>query len=175
MYQNQQGQGTEPENNQNAYNQNSYGQDGYRQDGYSQNGYSQNGYSQDGYGQSGYGQGAYSQNNYQQGSYAQDGYQQNGYSRNSYNPYNGNYQAPYGQQIDLEEPVKMSEWLISFLILIVPCVNIIMMFVWAFSKTEKKSKSNFFKAYLIMFGVLIGFYFILVMLIVALGLSEIWY
>lgn len=165
MYQNQQEPGTEPDNNQNGYSQGGYGQDGYRQDNYSQDGYSQNSYNQ----------GAYAQNNYQQGNYNQGGYNQSSYSGNPYNNYNGNYQAPYQQQIDLEEPVKMSEWLISFLILLVPCVNVVMMFVWAFSKTEKKSKSNFFKAYLIMFAILIAIYFIIIMLLVALGLSEIWY
>ncbi|MCH5259777.1 MAG: hypothetical protein J1F18_08490 [Lachnospiraceae bacterium] len=47
----------------------------------------------------------------------------------------------------------MGEWLLSLIVLLIPCVNIIMMFVWAFSSTEKKSKSNFFKAYLIYFAI----------------------
>ncbi len=46
-------------------------------------------------------------------------------------------------------PVKMGEWLVSLLLMLIPCVNIVLMFVWAFSDKEKKSKSNFFKAFLI--------------------------
>ena len=61
-----------------------------------------------------------------------------------------------GNQAELEEPVKMGEWLIALLIMMIPCVNIVMMFVWAFSKSEKKSKSNFFKAYLVYFAIMIG-------------------
>lgn len=54
---------------------------------------------------------------------------------------------------ELEEPITMGEWMLSLLIMIVPCANIIMAFVWAFSDKEKKSKSNFFKAYLIYMGI----------------------
>ena len=47
------------------------------------------------------------------------------------------------------EPVTMGEWVLTFLILCIPCLNIITMFVWAFSSSTKKSKANFFKAYLV--------------------------
>ena len=110
--------------------------------------------------------GSYYQNNTDaQGSgYSQcDPYQSNGYTNgnNTYQNYN-NYQ-PYGNvppymdnQLELEEPVKVSEWVLSMVLMMIPCVNIIMMFVWAFSSTEKKSKSNFFKAYLIFFGIMMA-------------------
>lgn len=79
------------------------------------------------------------------------------YQQYPYNNYNGNYQAPYQQNslLDLEEPVKMGEWLISLLITLIPCVGLIMVFVWAFGSTEKKSKSNFFKAYLVFWVIII--------------------
>lgn len=70
----------------------------------------------------------------------------------SYRPMNTN----------LEEPVSMSEWAITFLILMIPCVNIVMMFVWAFSGTEKKSKSNFFKVQLIFAGIMLAIYLLLI-------------
>lgn len=58
--------------------------------------------------------------------------------------------ASYG----LEEPVSLGEWIISLAIAyLIPCAGIVMMFVWAFSSDEKKSKSNFFKANLIMMGI----------------------
>lgn len=90
---------------------------------------------------------------------------QNEYANNNYQNYN-NYQ-PYRQlspcnnsQLELEEPVKISEWLLALVLMMIPCVNIIMMFVFAFSKTEKKSKSNFFKAYLIYFVIMFALTFL---------------
>lgn len=75
---------------------------------------------------------------------------QNGYQNTYQNAYQNNGQA------ELEEPVRISEWVLAMVLMMIPCVNIIMMFVWAFSSTEKKSKSNFFKAYLIFFGISMG-------------------
>ena len=73
--------------------------------------------------------------------------------------YGGQYQQPSVQdqlqyqyqqpESNLEEPMTLGEWLITMLIMLIPCVNIIMAFVWAFSSKEKKSKSNYFKAWLI--------------------------
>lgn len=52
--------------------------------------------------------------------------------------------------VEMEEPVKMSEWiLILALCSFVPCVGLILVIVFAFSKNEKKSKQTFCKAYLI--------------------------
>ena len=150
MYQNQQGTGGAPGNDRSVnYDGNSYQND----NAYNQNTYGQNQNYQDPYNQSG---------NYQQYPY-----------NNNYNNYNGNYQAPYGQspQMELEEPVKMSEWLLTFLIGIIPSVNIVMCFVWAFSSTEKKSKSNFFKAYLLAMGILLAFYLLLIIVGVATGIA----
>ena len=103
----------------------------------------------------------YGEDNSQNNAYQNDGYQNNGYTNggypgggypNAYQPYNN--VPPYGNdQLELEEPVKVSEWVLSMVLMMIPCVNIIMMFVWAFSNTEKKSKSNFFKAYLIFFAI----------------------
>jgi heme/copper-type cytochrome/quinol oxidase subunit 2 len=49
----------------------------------------------------------------------------------------------------LEEPVSLGEWMLTMLVMCIPLVNIIMTFVWAFSSSAKKSKSNYFKASLI--------------------------
>ena len=97
----------------------------------------------------------------------------NGQNENSYQ--NTQYQQPqpsiqaqlhyeYQTQENLEEPITMGEWLITMIIMLIPCVNIVMMFVWAFSSTEKKSKSNYFKANLIFTGIM--FVFAIVMVIV---------
>ena len=142
---------------------------GYPNGEYQQN----NGYSNGEYQQNnGYPNGEYQQNNtYPNGAYQQNSAYQNGAYQQNDTYQNGNYQPyqqyrpyapaqqPYGSgQPDMEVPVSVGEWILSMIILMVPCVNIIMVFVWAFSQKEKKSKSNFFKAYLISvaIAVLIG-------------------
>ena len=80
-----------------------------------------------------------------------------------YNAYN---QPQYqGQQStgasSYEEAVSVKEWLLTYLILLIPCVGTIMLFVWAFSSSEKKSKSNYFKAMLILYAILIVIYIII--------------
>ena len=71
----------------------------------------------------------------------------------------------------LEEPVTMGEWLVTMLLMMVPCVNIVLMFVWAFSKTEKKSKSNFFKVELIMMGIILVLYIVVIAIMIAAGVA----
>ncbi len=82
------------------------------------------------------------------------------------------YNDPPNYNIEgLEEPVTMGEWLVTMLLMMVPCVNIILMFVWAFSKTEKKSKSNFFKVELIMMGILLAIYIVVIIFMVFAGVA----
>ncbi len=88
------------------------------------------------------------QSDYIQPDYVQPGYPQQGYVQPENN---------------LEEPVTLGEWMVSFLLMLIPCVNLILMFVWAFSSSEKKSKSNFFKAALIWYGICIVFSIVLVL------------
>ncbi len=67
-------------------------------------------------------------------------------------------------QTQLEEPVSVKEWIITYLLMMIPVANIILMFIYAFSKDEKKSKSNYFKAQLIMTAIMTGISFIFVIL-----------
>ena len=94
-------------------------------DDYQKNGY-QNGY---GNGWGPQGQGYYQQNYYQ----------------------NGYYQDPRRNRFsqELEEPMTLGEWIVTLLISVIPCVNVIMMFEWAFGSSTKRSKSNWAKAMLI--------------------------
>ena len=59
------------------------------------------------------------------------------------------------------EPVTMSDWLITLLILMVPIVNIVMPFVWAFGESTNPSKANFFKAQILIAiaGIVLWFLF----------------
>lgn len=49
-----------------------------------------------------------------------------------------------------EKPYSVGGWLLTMLIMIVPIVNIVMVFVWAFGSNTNKSKKNYFIAALIM-------------------------
>jgi hypothetical protein len=90
------------------------------------------------------GQPIYGQPQPQQQAYQQQQvYQQPVYQQAQSQP-----QAMYVPQSELEEPVSIGDWMITILVMCIPCVNIVMLFVWAFG-SGKKSKSNYFKAFLI--------------------------
>lgn len=110
---------------------------------------------------------------------AQQGFEGGAQSNNQYgNQYNDSYNnayAPVNNPSDfagLEEPVSVGEWIIVMLLMMIPCVNIILMFVWAFGSSEKKSKSNYFKASLIMAGVIFAFYFVLILIFGMAGFAS---
>lgn len=72
-------------------------------------------------------------------------------------------QVNYTYNANLEEPLSIGAWLITMLIMLIPCVNLVMIFVWAFS-SENKSKQNFFKAYLIAIAIMIVLQILLLIL-----------
>lgn len=81
------------------------------------------------------------------------------------------YQQPYQQPYqnnsmgnDTEQPMSYGEWMLTLLLLAIPCVNIIMLFVWAFGK-DSKTKSNFAKASLTWTAIMIVLYIILLVVI----------
>lgn len=57
--------------------------------------------------------------------------------------------------------VSVVEWLVTMLIMLIPVVNIIMLFVWAFSSSTPVSKANWAKAQLIwmVIGIILLFLF----------------
>lgn len=75
---------------------------------------------------------------------------------------------PY-QVTQNEEVVSVKEWLGTMALLLIPIVNLVLMFVWAFSTDVKKSKSNFFKANLIFTAIILGIYFIILILFLILA------
>ena len=88
--------------------------------------------------------------------------QQDGMFEQSYQqqPYQQSYQQPY-QNENMEVPMTYGEWMLTLLLMAIPCVNIIMLFVWAFGK-ENKTKSNFAKASLTWTAIFIVLYIILI-------------
>lgn len=87
-------------------------------------------------------------------------------------PSQNQYQTPFtAPQTQAEEHVSVKEWFLSMLILMIPIVGIVMVFVWAFGDSTKKSKSNYFKAYLIWLLILVVLSIIIAILIAALGIG----
>lgn len=143
--------------------QNTYGQ---TQNAYDQGAYTQQGGAgsyeqpQNAYGQPSNTAGAY---NSQPVGNAGVGQPQNNYANGYGQPYANYNQPPYGAPgfapTEMEEPVGVGEWtgllaIASF----VPCIGFILVLVWAFGGSEKKSKSNFCKAYLIIALIRIALY-----------------
>lgn len=60
-----------------------------------------------------------------------------------------NVAAEQGMIIEKAEVVKLGEWMVTMLITTIPFVNLIMLFVWAFSKGENPNKRNWARANLI--------------------------
>ncbi len=70
------------------------------------------------------------------------------------------YPEQGGYEREMEIPVTVGEWLLTMLLMLIPCVNIVLLLVWAFGDKEKKSKSNYFKARLIYYGIMFGLSFL---------------
>ena len=56
--------------------------------------------------------------------------------------------------------MSLGDWIITFIVLAIPLVNIVMLFVWGFSSSTNPNKSNFCKAYLILALVAIVLFFL---------------
>lgn len=65
--------------------------------------------------------------------------------------------------------MSVGQWIITFLILSIPFVNIVMMFVWAFGAMNERK--NFAKAYLIVMAVMFVVAIIFAIIIFTIGAS----
>ena len=91
-------------------------------------------------------------NNYNYNS--NDNNQQQHYNQGNFyqQPFNQNYQPGYSNQ-ELEPPISLGNWLIIMLLVSIPCVNIIMLFIWAFSRDVSTTKKNYSRAMLIFIAI----------------------
>ena len=60
--------------------------------------------------------------------------------------------------------VSTGEWVASKFLLLIPVVNIIFLFIWAFNKAENKNKSNWAKATLIVYILRVFIYMIIIIM-----------
>jgi ABC-type multidrug transport system permease subunit len=56
--------------------------------------------------------------------------------------------------------ISLGEWIITFIVLAIPLVNIIMLFVWGFSSGTNPSKQNFCRAALILYAICFVLFFL---------------
>lgn len=52
--------------------------------------------------------------------------------------------------LGLEQPISVGNWLLTFIVMCIPLVNVVMLFVWAFGGSFHRSKSNWARAALLM-------------------------
>ena len=55
-------------------------------------------------------------------------------------------------------PMSVGDWIITYLILLIPLVNIILLFVWAFGDGPNITRKNWAKGYLMLIGIMIVFW-----------------
>lgn len=154
---NPQGNGPDPQ-------QNNYSNQGYQQPYGTDN---NQGYQQP------YGSQNYSAQDYQR-PYGTDNNQnyQNSYGT-GYNQTPSYQQPNYNNMSNDEEHVSVLHWIGIFCLNIIPCVGpivyLIMMFVWAFGSTPKKSLKNFARAQLILSAIALGIMIIMIIISAATG------
>ena len=68
------------------------------------------------------------------------------------------YGQPYQQAVYTEEPISTGSYMLMFLLLMIPIVNLICMIVWACGGSTKKNKVNLSRAMLLwgLIGAVIG-------------------
>ena len=96
-------------------------------------------------------------NQYQNQVQGQGHYQNQNYNQNQQpnSGYTTNYAAPKNMSV-----VSISDWIITMILMMLPLINIILLFVWAFGNNTSESKANWAKASLIMY--LIGIIIIII-------------
>ena len=65
-----------------------------------------------------------------------------------------------------DEHMTVGKWIGTFLLMLIPIVNIVLMFVWAFGSNVNRSKKTYFQAQLIMMGILLALYFVVIVFII---------
>lgn len=73
-------------------------------------------------------------------------------------------------EIEHSETISIKEWVITFVIMSLPIINVVMLFVWGFSKNTHLSKANWAKAALIWIAIIMALYFLFFVIIIGLML-----
>ena len=54
-----------------------------------------------------------------------------------------------------QTPLSMGEWILTILVMMIPCVGLIIYLVWAFGKNGNVNRRNYCRAYLIIYAVIL--------------------
>ena len=93
------------------------------------------------------------------------------YQDNQYD-YSQQYSQNRNEQLD-NAPMDLKDWILTLIVLLIPCVGIVMYFVWAFESNGNINRRNFCRAQLIIFAVLLGIYLVLFMLFGVVAFSRV--
>lgn len=133
--------------------ENNFGQQGtgttQNQETYTQPGSSDQSYTNTGYNGSSY-------QSYQDNTYSYD-------NNNSYQPY----------QTKDTSVVSTGEWVLTMILMCIPCVNLILCLVWGFGSNVNENKKNFCRAQLIMIAIGVVFSIVLGVILVAVGAATV--
>ena len=80
------------------------------------------------------------------------------YQDNQYD-YSQQYSQNRNEQLD-NAPMDLKDWILTLIVLLIPCVGIVMYFVWAFGNNGNINRRNFCRAQLIIFAALLGIYLV---------------
>ena len=73
------------------------------------------------------------------------------------------------EQSQVTPQMSVGEWVITFILMVIPVVNFILLFIWAFDSASKRR--NFSIAYLIIAAIALGVSILLVITALILGAS----
>lgn len=62
---------------------------------------------------------------------------------------------------DINEVISIGEWILTFIVLSIPVVNIVMAIIWLMSSKTKQTKKNFLIAMLVIWAATILLFFML--------------
>lgn len=93
------------------------------------------------------------------------------YQDNQYD-YSQQYSRNRNEQSD-NSSMDLKDWILTLIVLLIPCVGIVMYFVWAFESNGNINRRNFCRAQLIIFAVLLGIYLVLFMLFGVVAFSRV--
>lgn len=91
------------------------------------------------------------------------------YQDNHYE-YSQQYSQNRNEQLD-NSPMDLKDWILTLIVLLIPCVGIVMYFVWAFSSNGNINRRNFCRAQLIIFAALLGIYLVFFVLFGAFAIT----
>ncbi|RAV03166.1 hypothetical protein DQG13_08405 [Paenibacillus sp. YN15] len=67
--------------------------------------------------------------------------------------------------------ISVKEWMLTLLLMLIPLVNFVMWFVFAFGEGNR-TKKNLFKAMLLLYGIILGFFLLIGVLAFLLSFSN---